>query len=303
MNTRARALLLWLSATFLGMSSGMPVLATSTATATTRVEAAKRFEQGLLWRITPPIGKPSFVFGTLHSADQRVLNLSAPVQQSLAQTTSLTIEALLDAAAITTLAERMLYLDERTLPSVLGEALYTETRRAMQEFGLSTELLEKQKPWVVATMFLTPSGVALDLQLQQQATTAGKPVYGLETIAEQVAVFDGLSEADQVQLLKETVRDRATIKPQMEQLTRAYLARDLAGIAALMNDSRPQDAHMHDALMKRLLQDRNPRMVERMEPRLKEGNAFIAIGAAHLGGADGVLALLERKGYRVTMVY
>ena len=54
---------------------------------------------------------------------------------------------------------------------------------------------------------------------------------------------------------------------------------------------------------KRLLIDRNYRMVRRMRPRLMEGNSFIAVGALHLPGAEGIIHLLEKEGYRVSPVY
>ena len=49
--------------------------------------------------------------------------------------------------------------------------------------------------------------------------------------------------------------------------------------------------------------NRNRRMLERIQPRLREGNAFIAVGALHLPGKDGLLTLLRNKGYRVSPVY
>jgi uncharacterized protein YbaP (TraB family) len=66
---------------------------------------------------------------------------------------------------------------------------------------------------------------------------------------------------------------------------------------------RPELKPLKAVFDQRLLYDRNPRMVERMQPQLQAGSAFIAVGALHLYGDKGLLRLLERAGYRVTRVY
>ena len=71
----------------------------------------------------------------------------------------------------------------------------------------------------------------------------------------------------------------------------------------MREDGKPEERALRAKIDKRLLEDRNHRMVERMLPRFDEGGAFIAIGAAHLPGESGVLALLERRGYTVTRLY
>jgi uncharacterized protein YbaP (TraB family) len=108
---------------------------------------------------------------------------------------------------------------------------------------------------------------------------------------------------DQVALLDHALRSHREADKLLETMVRAYLARDLAEIMAIMNSAGASDQRLQDTLMSRLLTQRNVRMIDRMRPRLEEGNAFIAVGAAHLPGNDGLLALLERAGWRVTPVY
>jgi hypothetical protein len=86
----------------------------------------------------------------------------------------------------------------------------------------------------------------------------------------------------------------------------AYLARDLAGLWRISQESRgggSEERRLNEVLMRRLLHERNIRMAERSEARLREGGAFIAVGALHLYGDGGVLSLLEQRGWRVTRVY
>ena len=88
-----------------------------------------------------------------------------------------------------------------------------------------------------------------------------------------------------------------------EEITRAYLNRDLSALLALNEKYKLQDARVYNAMMDRLLVRRNANMAERMRVRLKEGNAFIAVGALHLPGETGMLRLLSAAGYHVTRVY
>jgi hypothetical protein len=146
-------------------------------------------------------------------------------------------------------------------------------------------------------------GLPLDFALQLEATKQGKPTHGLETIAEQMGAFDGLSLSDQVSLLAHTIANASELDDQINELLNTYLTRDLDALVALEVKHRPADDSAYRAFMDRLLRQRNLRMLERMAPRLKEGNAFIAVGALHLPGEEGLLRLLRRAGYRVTPIY
>lgn len=284
----------------------LPLTAEQAPTAKVANDAATKYERGLLWRVESPGVAPSFVFGTLHSDDPRITRLPAPVRQAFDGAKSFTLELVLDADAFAAMAERMFYTDGRTLPGVAGPELYARAREVLREAGVPDVGLERQKPWVVVMMLSMPRpkhGPFLDALLQAQATEQGKAVYGLETIAEQLAVFDDMAQADQVTLLKETLASHKQMRALLEELTQSYLARDLGQLMRVADRHRPADSRVYDRLMQRLLVDRNRKMTERMAPRLKEGNAFIAIGAAHLPGANGVLDRLERAGYRLHAVY
>jgi uncharacterized protein YbaP (TraB family) len=83
----------------------------------------------------------------------------------------------------------------------------------------------------------------------------------------------------------------------------AYLQRDLAALVRLQQQAMYADSDIDDRFMLELVDKRNQRMVDRMQDYLTEGNAFIAIGALHLPRAEGVLHLLEQRGYTVTPIY
>jgi len=146
-------------------------------------------------------------------------------------------------------------------------------------------------------------GLPLDLVLMQMASAAGKPVAGIETLREQADVFTGFSESDQVAMLHDSVCYYDRVQADMLKLLDMYVARDLAGIVRQANTYEGGDADLAERMLKVLISDRNLRMAQRLQPSVQQGGAFIAVGALHLPGADGLLQLLERRGFSVTRVY
>ena len=272
-----------------------------------KLDAGKRqdFRRGLLWKIETPGSTASYLFGTYHTSDPRITILPCPVQEAFDRSASYTMEVIANGAGIVSMAEAMYFSDGRTLKAVLGEPLYQETVRAARHTTMAGGI-DNMKPWAVMMALSAPRethGLILDMALQLAATRRGKPTYGLETMQEQIAVFNSMSLDDQIVLLRDTVQNYQLAQSAMEDLTQAYLKRDLGALLALSEKFKPQDARVYDAMMARLLTQRNVNMAERMQVRLKEGNAFIAVGALHLPGDQGLLRLLSRAGYRVSPVY
>jgi uncharacterized protein YbaP (TraB family) len=283
----------------LGGLAGLPVSA----------PAAERYERGLLWRIEGAGAPASHVFGTVHLSDPRVTRLPPAVARELDQARSLTLESGVGPADIVLLAERMIFDDGRDLPGVAGAELFTRAARLAAGQGLSEPMLRMFRPWAVAVLLSVPpqdpSGV-LDLVLERRAAGQGKPIHQLESMEEQVAVLAGLSQEDQVALLKQAVNEHEHRAARIGRVIDAYLARDLAGLSRISEEgigTGDKERRLAEVFTRRLLHERNGRMAARAEPRLKEGGAFIAVGALHLYGSGGVLALLESRGWRVTRIY
>jgi uncharacterized protein YbaP (TraB family) len=278
-----------------------PVPAESPTTAT------HRFDRGLLWKIETTGSSPSYLFGTFHSSDPRITTLPCPVQAVFDNADSYTMEVIANGSGIVSMAEAMFLPDPQTLKALIGDALYQDTLRAM---GLDLEQgaagINRMKPWAVMMMLAAPrehQGLFLDMALQWRATRQGKNTYGLETMAEQIAVFNDMGLADQIVLLKDAIQTAGASRDLIEELAQAYLKRDLAALLTLQDKHKPADARVQAELEQRLLTRRNQLMAERMQARLKEGNAFIAVGALHLPGENGLLQLLTAAGYRATVLY
>ncbi|MEA2093763.1 MAG: TraB/GumN family protein [Pseudomonadota bacterium] len=263
--------------------------------------------RGLLWEISKLGMAPSYLFGTIHSEDPEVLALAEPVEHAFSGSNSVVLEVLLDLEAMMYSSTVMLMTDGRLLSDILDESLFRQTAAVMQTRGIPELVLERMKPWAVATALAMPvaeTGMVLDMALYQQALEDGKQVYGLETIQEQLDVFEGMSMNDQVALVRDSVEQFPGIEAMHKTLIDAWKERDLAEMLAI-NEAAMEtgDQRMAEEFQRRLVTDRNWRMADRMQPYLKQGKAFVAVGALHLPGEQGLLNLLEQRGYSVRVIY
>lgn len=264
--------------------------------------------RGVLFEIRAPgAAEPSYLLGTIHSEDDRVVDLPASVREAFDASPRFALEVVPDAAAIIKSMVTMTYTDGRSLRDVLPADLYRETSTALSELGMSEEAFKDFKPWAVVTLLSVPAsetGEFMDMALYRSAVAKHKRIEGLETIEEQLAVFDDLDESDQVGLLRETLASRGQMPQMFEELVGAYLSRDLGALLRLseryLQDGDPRLAAL---FREAAIESRNRRMAERMAPLLDQGGWFIAIGALHLPADGGVLARLRQRGYAVSAVY
>lgn len=263
-----------------------------------------RYGQGLLFKLSRPGSQPSHVFGTIHLSDERLVTLPLEVARVLDASRSFTMEAMLDERAIIELSDHLFYQDGTRLSDQLGAALFQRVASLLARQGIPEPMAQIVKPWgayVILSMPPSQQGLPMDMVLMQRAQTRGASVYGLETVREQAETLGNMALTDQVALLKDVVCHYEAAQQLIAEMTSRYLKRDLAGLMVLAN--RFKLGEEYTEFMERLLFQRNRRMVKRMAARLAEGNAFIAIGALHLPGDQGVLALLEQQGYEVSVVY
>jgi uncharacterized protein YbaP (TraB family) len=149
-------------------------------------------------------------------------------------------------------------------------------------------------------------GTALDEQLYLAGGRAGKEVGGIETAAEQSAAFDGLTVEEQNQLLSETLDEmdkaRAAGTSPGEELIAAYLAGDEVRLLREALKGMQQGSKLERKLYRLLISERSGRMAERIAGKIAaapERSFFVAVGAGHMAGKDGVLAQLQRRGLKL----
>ena len=204
-------------------------------------------------------------------------------------------------------------MDHGTLPAgtnlrgVLGEQRYGRVSAAAIGLGLPMAALDSLAPWVVgieiSDLAYEHEGYdpeqGVEEQLVRRAEKDGKPTAGLETMPEELSSLTGLSSADQIRMLDQTVDDLKDIKSEMRDVTSAWRHGDAVRLAALLSS----EYNAFPSLYKPLVTDRNRRWLPHIEELLKgNDNSLVVVGALHLVGQGGLFELLRTKGYTITQL-
>ncbi len=263
--------------------------------------------EGVFWRVEAATGAPvGYLLGTLHSDDARVNRLSPALERALEGSRSLTLE--LDFGAIDPLAVSgsMFAPQGGGLAELLPPERYAQCLVALAPHHVPESAAARMRPWAaLMTLSMPPArdGRFLDLVLYQRAQRLGLAVHGLESMNEQLAVFSGLSLEEQLELLAMTLDELPRQAEQMEAMIQAYAVGDLSALVAITEaEVQRNDSETLRRWMVSLVEERNRRMLERLQPRLEEGGAFMAVGALHLAGETGLIAQLRGLGYRLVEV-
>jgi uncharacterized protein YbaP (TraB family) len=282
----------------------LPVIAAGLAAAV----AAAPFERGRLFRLERAGVPPSFVYGTIHSDDPRALVLDAPVRASLSTARTVAFELVPTRHDQALFYEAAQYPDERRLTDHVAAAELDRIALALGPRSPPAEVLVRLRPWAVLLLLAQrDAGPArtLDVQIADQARRQEAEVVSLELPDEQAAALERLPLASQLALMRWAIADRARHEADQERALRAWLAGDLAGLHALALAAGKRDPTLAphlEALIRHLVTDRNPLFAHRLHLPLRRGRVFVAVGALHLYGARGLLAILQREGYRVVRV-
>lgn len=271
--------------------------------------------EGRLWRIERGAAPPSHIIGTIHISDRRVRDLPAPILEAFRNSEQAAFELRF------TPEERAAMLAATTrggargcgcdLAKQLDRETYDRVVALGAEYGLPEKVVNRLHPFMLVYIFsMSPEehlrqaegDLMFDLWLIQYAYDLGMRVEGLETLEEHVAVIDAVPEKDHATMLRDLMDQLEAEPNQFERLIQDYLAGDMSRVYGEMMQQveREPDAR---AFKEAFLDKRNRAMVKRMVPLLERGKAFVAVGALHMPGEEGILALLEERGYRVTRVY
>lgn len=275
--------------------------------------------EALLWKIEHA-GKPvSYLFGTVHLTDDRVVPQSPAWKAALAGSRRLVLE--LDdmssanfMRAFVRQRDLMMLSGGRRLRELLDGADFAKAMDILQRGGLPAEMAETFRPWVASLMLalsdcervrMRHGLLPLDMLLAREAQTLGLQVAGLETIERQLMAMASVPEADQVEVLKAALRTYDRIEDILETTVQLYLGRQVAVLWPLqlaLAEKAGIGPGSFASLEKNMVVERNLGMRDSAVPHLADGGAFIAVGALHLPGRQGLVALLREAGYTVTAV-
>lgn len=277
----------------------------------------------LFWRVDKAGAEPSWLYGTMHVADPRVLEMSPAARDAYDQAGTVVVEA----KEITNLEQAMAGImgdpsltmmpGDKKLSDYLDKDELAQLEAVLEDRGLPLLFVQRMKPWLVFSILSVPDcemsrrskgSQFLDLKLATDAIDQGKQLRGLESIEEQLAILSGLPLETQAALLADTAAMGATLDDVFETMTRLYLDGDLTLFmpliksAAIGSEAGDDKENAYAEFEQDLIDTRNHTMAERVQPMLDAGSAFVAVGALHLPGEQGLVQLLRDAGYTVTAI-
>ena len=284
-------------------------------------------ENKLLWEITGNgLAAPSYLFGTIHMIPSGDFFLTEGTKSAFGQSTRVAFEIdteeMTNPAALMGLMGKMYMANDTSLSDLLSDEDYTLVSKHFEELGLPMMFMGKIKPMFLTVLAgqdmkdMKPGEGALggmlggdgmksyELELTDMAKTAEKPIVGLETAEFQMSLFDSIPYKAQANMLVETIRSEQEATEEekedgaLDRMIELYTTQDIVGMQTMMSDD-PAGIGGYEEL---LLLKRNRNWIPVMENLMAEETVFFAVGAGHLAGEEGVIALLRKAGYTMTPV-
>ncbi|MBP0617127.1 TraB/GumN family protein [Jiella sp. KSK16Y-1] len=302
----------------------MPALSQSGAMASVEAKAAKVSNgEGRFFRIEKAGLAPSYLLGTMHLGDPRLLALPEPIDRAFEDSQRLVIEttdvldpmkmagAMFADPALTTLPKG------QTLGDFLKPADRQKLARMLDAKGVPLQAVERLQPWFLSSGFMLPACMAktsggmpivLDTSLAARAKAAGIPVEGLETASEQLRSMAAIPMKEQIDGFVALLSAEDRLDDIFETMIDLYLREHVSTIMPAIEAAVPDGGMMvgagegYAAFEEKVITERNLRMADRLEPFLSKGGSFVAVGALHLPGEKGLVALLRARGYRLVRV-
>ena len=259
-------------------------------------------DQGLLWQVKSPEGKVSYLLGTIHADDTRVTDFSPSLLDAFSKTEVFMMESLPPRNP------SIFLMKNGNVAELLTEKEFDQVRELADFHSMHIEAAMKMKPWLLAVIFDLPkpkSMYSMDELLMAKAEEQNKIVLGLESTQAHFSVLDSISQDEQMVMLKAVLNRTQDEKLRdYEALLSTYQSGDLDKIASLDDSITGQmlPQALWEKMRIKLIDERNQGMANGMIAQAKDKSVFVAMGASHLAGKDGVINRLRQAGYELVPV-
>jgi hypothetical protein len=269
------------------------------------VSAFAQNTKSLLWSVSGKgMKEPSYLFGTIHLICPQDYVWTDAMKQSLNKSKEVCFEMDMDDPNIMLqIASGMIDHSGKKLKDYFSPADYEKLEKYVKDsLGMSIELFQQMKPVALQTIFSTQSSdcsnpVSYENNIMETAKTANKEITGLETVSEQLDLFDNLPVDSVIKDIVDLLNGKNTDKGDFKKLTTAYKNQDLPALGKLIKESGATDKDIDG-----FLDVRNEKWIPRMIEKMDKTSVFFAVGAGHLYGDNGLISLLKKEGYTVTPI-
>jgi uncharacterized protein YbaP (TraB family) len=260
-------------------------------------------ENSLLWEVTGNgLGKPSYVFGTFHLMCRDDIRFSEQLKIALANSRILYLEMDMDDPSILIGGMLMMNMkDGKKLQDLYSAVDYQKVSDYFKDsLHMPMAMLESMKPFFLAAMLYPKMMPCKNLagveeELMKLAKQQKKEIKGLETMEFQSSVFDSIPYADQAKELLKSIDSMASYQTYFDTMMNVYKTQQLDAIEKLFKDTEFGMEEHQDLL----LNNRNKNWVGQLRTIMADGSVFVAVGAGHLVGEQGLISLLKKAGYSV----
>ena len=262
------------------------------------------------WHVNGEHGE-LWLLGSIHYLREQDYPLPPRIDELYRQADTLVMELDLDDLDLSAVQANFMEVGvlpaSTTLRTVLAPRVYDLTESRAADLGMPLMLLEHLEPWLVALTLLDlgmnrlgyQASQGLEQYLVRRSLTDGKEILGLETLGDQIGIFDSLSWADQEALLLQTLTDLQAAEAEMTTLLDAWRDGNLDELAAELTADFDELPELQTAL----ISSRNRRWAAKLEELLQgSGRYLVVVGALHLVGEDSVIELLSARGFDVVRV-
>jgi uncharacterized protein YbaP (TraB family) len=256
----------------------------------------------LLWEIRGnDLQQPSYLFGTFHLLCEGEFKVDGVLTEKIKGSVQLYEELKLDDPSLQMQLMGKMMMTDKSLQSFYTSDDWQKMSNAFIKItGTPLTLLNNVKPFTPMSLLVLKSvdcqdTVQPEQELVKIATANQKPVFGLETVQDQLNALDKEPLDSQAVSLKKILMNFDSSKNVMKYLKKNYLLNDADSLYRYM-----KQMGIDNGFETALLIERNQRWIPKIQEAMKKGQTFFAVGAGHLGGENGVIALLRKKGYTVT---
>jgi len=260
----------------------------------------------LFWEISGNgLKDHSYLYGTMHTQDERAFQFKEGVMDAFNKAEIYAMELNMDSVNQGALLSKLIMDSTYSLKTLLTTDEYAVVSNFFKDsLGQPLFMFEKMQPLFTAQMVTlrdleAQQTDALDIYFFKEAKKQKKQTIGLEKTMEQIDAFSAIPYELQAKGLVDAVTDYGKEgKLDMDTMIKHYAEGNLDKLLE-MTTKDEEDKEMAKIFNDIFLVKRNYNMADRAEPYIKEGSTFIAVGAAHLPGEEGVIELLRKKGYKV----
>jgi uncharacterized protein YbaP (TraB family) len=261
-------------------------------------------KKALLWEVKSKDNKnTSYLYGTMHLMDAKLFYFPKKLEKTLLKTDVLCMEI---ASINPNLSPDALFMKDKSLSDLFNknqmDSIYNWAERTLLMKKVQfDENFKNAKPFLLMQFIMQASLPTNSKSYEKEFEALADQqltMKGLETVDQQLNLFDGLIDKDQVEMVMSTLRNEEKSKKSFDEMQQIYLTQNLDHLYAFMK--KETDSPIGNS--RAFLEDRNQNWIPKMKEMMKNHSVFFAVGAAHLAGPEGVIELLMKDGYELTPV-